>query len=196
MLITSPSPSRFASWKHALLLGAMQRGEAIILIGFMGSGKSSVGRSLAQKTKWPRYDTDEMIEAAAGLSIAEIFSERGEEYFRGMETDVLKRLATQSAIVVTGGGVVLRNENLLMLRRLGTIVYLKSDEEIMFERVSQSENRPLLRTENPRASFHELLRIRTPIYDSVADIVVDTSALSPTEIADQILMKIDERIEV
>jgi len=164
-----------------------ERGQAIVLIGFMGSGKSSVGRCLAEKTDLPRYDTDEMVSARAVISVAEIFAQRGEEEFRALETDVLRQLPEGPAIIVTGGGIVLRPPNMQILRRLGTVVNLMADEATLFERVSLSGTRPLLKTENPRATLAELLHIREPLYRAAADFVVDTSRLRYEEVADLIL---------
>src|SRR3712207_6437984 len=103
----------------------------------MGSGKSSVGRELAKRTDLPRYDTDEMVRARFGLAIPEIFARHGEEQFRAAETEVLRSAPNEPAIVVTGGGVVLRPQNVALLRRLGTIVNLSADEETLFARVSR-----------------------------------------------------------
>ena len=168
-----------------------ERGEAIVLIGFMGSGKSFMGRALAARTGWPRYDTDEMIAAHYGLSIAEIFAQHGEEAFRAAETEALAQVPGRPAIVATGGGMVLRGENVKRLRRFGIIVHLTADEETLFARVSR-QTRPLLQTENPRSTLSEMLSVREPLYHQAADLTVDTSKLRPEEVADQILEQIAE----
>ena len=167
-----------------------ERGEAIVLIGFMGSGKSTVGRELAARTGRPRYDTDEMVVARYGLSIAEIFAQHGEAAFRAAETEALAQVPECAAIVVTGGGIVLRAENVERLPRFGIIVHLVADEETLFERVSRRQTRPLLRTENPRQTLSELLRVRAPLYHQVADLTVDTSELRQTDVVDRILEQI------
>jgi shikimate kinase len=169
-----------------------ERGEAIVLIGFMGSGKSSAGRALAARTGLPRYDTDEMVAARYGLSIAEIFAQHGEEAFRAAETAALAQVPQGAAIVVTGGGIVMRAENVECLRRFGIIVHLTADEETLFARVSRRQTRPLLQTENPRQTLSELLRVRAPLYHQAADWTVDTSELRHEEVADQILEQIGE----
>jgi shikimate kinase len=170
----------------------VKRGEAIVLIGFMGSGKSSVGRELAARTGLPRYDTDEMVSARYGLPIAEIFAQHGEEAFRAAETEALGQVPERPAIVVTGGGIVLRPENVERLRRFGIIAHLLADEETLLERVSRRKTRPLLRTEDPRATLAEMLRVRGPLYHQAADLTVDTSELRHEEVADRILDQIAE----
>lgn len=168
-----------------------ERGNAIVLIGFMGAGKSSVGRTLARMTGLPRFDTDEMVATRFGLTIPEIFATHGEEAFRNAETEALRELADRRrAIIVTGGGIVLREENVSLVRALGTIVHLAADEETLFSRISRRSNRPLLQTENPRATMTELLRARLPIYSRTADLEVDTTLLGHEEVAEQILAKV------
>jgi shikimate kinase len=170
-----------------------ERGDAIVLIGFMGSGKSSVGRTLARMTRLPRFDTDEMVVARFGLTISEIFEAHGEEKFRDAETETLRELSGKGrAIIVTGGGIVLRPGNVELLRALGTIIHLGAAEATLFKRISRRTTRPLLRTENPRATVTELLRARLPLYGSAADLEVDTSALTHDEVAKMILEKIEQ----
>jgi shikimate kinase len=165
-----------------------ERGNAIVLVGFMGAGKSSVGRTLARLSGLPRFDTDEMIAARFGLTVSEIFEKHGEETFRGAETEALRELAGKgTAIIVTGGGMVLRPENRQLLRELGTVVHLAADEETLYKRISRRPTRPLLRTENPRTTVSELLRARLPHYREVADLEVDTSFLTHDEVAGKIV---------
>jgi shikimate kinase len=159
---------------------------SIVLIGFMGAGKSAVGRELARRTGLPRRDTDELIRQRFGLSIPEIFAEHGERGFREAETELLKTIKN-SAILVTGGGIVLREENVRRLRALGRTVWLDADEETLWRRVSRRSTRPLLHGPNPREKFAALLRERLPLYEAAADDRVDTSAHNITEVADQIL---------
>src|SRR5436190_21219232 len=148
-----------------------KRGNAIGLIGFMGAGKSSVGRTLARITGLSRCDTDEMVAARFGLTIPQIFAAHGEERFREAETEALRELSGMGqTIVVTGGGIVLRRENVTLLQELGTIVYLSADEETLFARISRRSTRPLLQTPNPRASLTELLAKRLPFYRDAADL--------------------------
>jgi shikimate kinase len=164
------------------------RGQSIVLIGFMGVGKSSTGRALARKTGLPRFDTDEIVSKRFDLSVAEIFTKFGEEDFRDAETEALRQLSeATTAIIVTGGGIVLRPENVTMLRQLGRIVSLEADADTLFRRISRRATRPLLQTENPRATLVELLRIRDPLYHEAADVRLDTSHLTHDEAAEAIL---------
>lgn len=167
----------------------MKRGPAIVLIGFMGSGKSSVSRQLAKRTALPRYDTDEMVMARIGLPVTEIFAQRGEEEFRTLETEALARIPEKAVIVVTGGGIVLRPENVKRLQRLGLVINLTADEETLFDRVSRRGKRPLLMTENPRKTLSALLRVRDPLYRAAADFTLDTSQLRHEEVAEAVLTK-------
>ena len=169
------------------------RGQSIVLIGFMGAGKSSTGKALARKTGLPRFDTDEIVSARFGLSIPEIFVRFGEEEFRNAETEALGQLSQPApAIIVTGGGIVLRPENVKVLRELGRVVSLEADEETLFRRISRRVTRPLLQTGNPRATLVELLRVRDPLYRAAADVRLDTSGLTRDEVADAILKRIEE----
>ena len=168
------------------------RGRAIVLIGFMGSGKSSVGRILERKTAWPRFDTDEMVSARFGRPIAEIFADSGEEAFRNAEAEALGQLSGLApAVIVTGGGIVLRPGNVELLRRAGKLFHLEADEETLFRRVSRRATRPLLQTENPRATLAELLRVRLPLYRQAADFQVDTSCLTHEEVAEAVLKNME-----
>jgi len=170
-----------------------KRGDAIVLIGFMGAGKSSVGRTLARMTGLARFDTDEMVGTRFGVSISEIFETHGEEKFREAETDALRELFGKGqAIVVTGGGIILRPQNIDLLRQLGTIFYLSADEETLFARIARRTTRPLLRTANPRATLRELLAARLPLYGGAADVEVDTSRLKHEQVARKILENLED----
>jgi shikimate kinase len=127
------------------------------------------------------------------LSVTEIFVQLGEEEFREAETEALKQLsAAAPAIIVTGGGIVLRPENVKMLRELGKVTSLEADEETLFRRISRRATRPLLQTKNPRATMAELLRVRDPLYRAAADLRLDTSRLTHDEVADAILKSIEQ----
>jgi shikimate kinase len=171
--------------------GMTGRGQSIVLIGFMGAGKSSTGKALAQKTGLPRLDTDEIVSTRFGLSVGEIFAAFGEEKFRDAETEALSQFFHETpAIIVTGGGIVLRPENVKKLRELGNVVSLEADEETLFRRISRRATRPLLQSQNPRGTLVELLRVREPLYHAAADVRLDTSRLTHDEVADAILKSI------
>jgi len=157
----------------------------------MGAGKSSVGQCLHRRTGLALHDTDEIVSANFGMSISEIFPKFGEQCFRQAETEALRSLPTiEQAIVVTGGGIVLRNENVEILKQLGAIVWLDGDEKTLFARASRKQNRPLLQTKNPRKAFSRILASRRPLYTNIADIRIDTSVLTDEEVAVAILAKL------
>jgi shikimate kinase len=168
-----------------------QPGKSIVLIGMMGAGKSCVGRCLQQRTKLGLVDTDDIVASKFGISIPEIFSKYGEQDFREAETQALRELApAKPTIVVTGGGIVLRERNVDFLKRLGVIVWLDGNEKTLFERASRARTRPLLQGENPRKTFTQLLQLRLPLYAKVAHIRVDTSVLTDEEVTVAILSKL------
>lgn len=167
---------------------------SIVLIGMMGAGKSSVGRCLQRRTGLARLDTDEMVASKLGLSIPEIFSQHGEDRFREVETQVLVEFASaQAAIIVTGGGIVLRDENVPLLKGLGTVIWLEAGEETLFERATRRGERPLLKTADPRGTFSQLLVERAPLYARAADIRVNTTNSTHEEVADRVLEDIENQ---
>jgi len=167
-----------------------QCGNSIVLIGMMGAGKSSVGHCLRRRTGLDLFDVDDIVASKFGISIPEIFSKYGEEGFRQAETKALLGLpSTQQAIIVAGGGIMVREQNVNVLKRLGVVVWLDANEETLFARASQNQNRPLLQANDPRDAFSQILRARKPVYAKIADIRVDTSMLTDEEVAVAILSK-------
>ena len=157
----------------------------------MGAGKSSVGRCLHRRTGLALHDTDEIVAANFGMSIPEIFAEHGDKKFREAETEALRSVRTEEqTIIITGGGIVLRKENVEILRSQAVIVWLDGDEKTLFARASRKQNRPLLQTKNPRRAFSQILGSRRPLYAKIADIRVDTSVLTDDEVAVAILAKL------
>lgn len=142
----------------------------------MGTGKTVVGKQLADRLGWRFIDTDERVAAAAGRTIPEIFAGEGETGFRDRETAALGGLAeTTAAVVATGGGVLGRDENLALLRGLGTLVCLTARPEVILERTRPWNDRPLLsRAPDPLAAVQQLLAQRAPRY-GLADLTIDTS---------------------
>jgi shikimate kinase len=168
-----------------------RQSRSIVLIGMMGAGKSSVGRCLHRRTGLALHDTDEIVAANFGMSIPEIFAEHGEKKFREAETEALRSVRTEEqTIIITGGGIVLRKENVEILRSQAVMVWLDGDEKTLFARASRKQNRPLLQTKNPRRAFSQILGSRRPLYAKIADIRVDTSVLTDEEVAVAILAKL------
>ena len=167
------------------------RSKSIVLIGMTGAGKSAVGRCLQRRTKLALLDIDDIIVSKFGASVREIFSKYGEQAFREAETQALRELTTmRQAIIVTGGGIVLREENVDFLKRLGVIVWLDGKEATLFERASQARTRPLLQGENPREAFAQMIQARLPLYAKIAHIRIDASVLTEDEVAVAILSKL------
>ena len=158
----------------------------------MGAGKSSIGRCLERRTGLRRFDTDEIVSARFKKSVTQIFSELGEEQFRAAETETLAALApAQPAIIVTGGGIVLRDENVRHLKRLGVVVWLDAEEYTIFERAMRRGNRPLLRTRDPRGALSEIRSQRSSRYAKASDVRIDTTNLGHEEVAEIILCEIE-----
>ena len=164
--------------------------ENIVLIGFMGSGKSTVGRALHQRLGYPLVDMDQMIEQRAGKPITRIFSEDGEPVFRDMETALLRELGEEKSvrrIISTGGGVVGRPENREILRSLGYVVWLDAPMEVIHERTVKNRARPLLNTERPEDRIRTLMEQRRPLYQESSHLKLDTAGLDCQELATGIL---------
>ena len=160
----------------------------IVLIGFMGSGKSSIGRRVAAHLGFQFVDTDALLVERDGREIAEIFAREGEARFRDLETAVLESLSTREHCVIsTGGGVILREENRALLRQLGLVVWLTASEDVIFERVSRTNTRPLLHTADPRETVTQLLAARRPLYAAAAQFTVDTTTLAHAAAADAVI---------
>lgn len=153
----------------------------------MGCGKSSVGRRLAGLTGHRFLDTDELIVEKKGQPINELFAAQGEDVFRDLETAELTSLQGICGIILaTGGGIVLREENRHALQDIGVVAWLDASPDLLFERVSRNQKRPLLQTENPRQTFDRLLEARRSIYEAAADFRIDSTDLSHDEAAQAI----------
>jgi len=162
----------------------------IILIGFMGCGKSSIGRRLALRLGHQFLDSDELISTRAESSISEIFAVEGEEGFRRRETDELQSLIGSSNIILaTGGGAILSSVNREILQQLGFIIWLHADPETLFERAARSRKRPLLDVENPRSTFFSLLESRLQLYSATAKLKIDATGLSHEQTVESILQQ-------
>jgi len=165
---------------------------SIVLIGFMGTGKSETGSQLAKILGWPFFDTDSMIEKNLDLPISQIFPQFGETRFRNEETAVLQSISVDCpAIIVTGGGAVLRPENVARMRQLGTVVWLTANLPTLEHRLADRKDRPLLPMENRGETIAKLSRGREAHYQRAAELTIDTSGLDPTQVADLILKSLE-----
>ena len=178
----------------------------MILIGYMGCGKSTIGRRISQKFQWTFIDTDEWIEKKEGITIKEIFASQGEEYFRDLETLCLKELLqefqgqvegkenkidgvfpeTEGVVISVGGGLPIREENQRLLKQLGTVIYLKANPDTIYERVKSDTTRPLLQTENPRQKIKDMLAIREEKYQAATDVVIEVDGKSVLQVVEEI----------
>ncbi|MDY5869594.1 MAG: shikimate kinase [Suilimivivens sp.] len=160
----------------------------IILIGFMGCGKSSVGIRLSYQLRRTMIDTDKWIEQRQKKTISQIFQESGEEAFRQMETECLKELirTADRQIISVGGGLPMREENHELLKELGRVFYLKVTPETVYERVKNDTTRPLLQVEDPMERIRTLMEKRAPVYEACADVILEASDLTLEEITEKI----------
>lgn len=158
---------------------------SIVLIGMMGAGKSTVGRRLAARLGLPFADADVEIEAAARMTIPEIFAERGEQYFRDGEVRVIARLLESGPVVLaTGGGAWMREETRTKIRGKGISIWLKADAEVILKRVKRRGDRPLLQTADPAATIARLIDERYPVYES-ADLTIFSRDVPHDRIVDE-----------
>ncbi len=152
----------------------------IILIGFMGSGKSSLGKWMSANAGFGFLDTDEYIEEKEKRTINEIFAADGEEYFRNLETGTVRELTgeLENTVISVGGGLPIREENQVNLKKLGKVIYLRAKPETLIERLKGDESRPLLKGGNLEDKINSLMSARSEIYEKAADIIVDTDGLT------------------
>lgn len=167
----------------------------VLLIGFMGAGKTTVGIKLSWRLRIPVDDTDKMIERRTGKSISEIFATEGEEAFRRMETELLKEISEQPyrRILSVGGGTPVREENRELLKKCGKVIYLRVKPETVFERVKEDKTRPLLQCEDPLGRISELMDARKACYEECADVIIDVDEIDAAECAERIMMKMEEK---
>lgn len=160
----------------------------IILVGFMGCGKTTVGRELARRTGAPALDADAVVEAREGRTIAQMFEKDGEPYFRELERRVLAELCKEGGpgILCTGGGAVLDERNVETMRAAGTIVWLRATPESIARRIADDRSRPLLKGGATPASIAARLEPRLPLYERAADFTVDTDGKGIGELCDEI----------
>lgn len=176
-------------------LRARLGGRAIVLIGMMGAGKSSIGRRLGRMLGLDFMDADTEIEQAAGMTIPEIFARHGEPYFRDGERRVVARLLDQgSAVIATGGGAWMDERTREKARERGISVWLKADPEVLLKRVKRRGTRPLLMNGDPEATMRRLLAEREPYY-AMADLVVNSRDVPHETMADETLLALVRHLE-
>ncbi len=160
----------------------------------MGVGKTAVGQKLAQQLNLSYLDTDDLIEKTEGSSINEIFVKKGEPYFRQLETEALKTLQDYDKFVIsTGGGIVLREENVRILKEIGPLILLWAEPVVVYERVKAESHRPLLNVPDPQEEINKILEVRKPFYQRAADFTVDTSRLKVEEAVKEIMQWLKSR---
>jgi len=189
--ITSPVTASTSPEEQILsALGA----RLIVLVGMMGAGKSTIGRRLAARLRLPFVDADSEIEAAAGMSIPEIFEIHGEPHFRDGEARVIARLLESGpAVLATGGGSFMREETRCRVRDKAVSIWLKADADIIMRRVKRRADRPLLRTADPAATVGRLIAEREPIYQD-ADITVSSRDVPHDKIVEECIDALHGRL--
>jgi shikimate kinase len=171
----------------------MAKADNIFLIGPMGAGKSTIGRLLAAELHLPFCDTDKAIEDRCGADIPWIFDVEGEDGFRARESSMLAELSEDNGLVLaTGGGIILLAENRKMLRSRGFVVYLRASVDQQTARTAKDKNRPLLKLGEPREVLEQLMLVRDPLYNEVADMMIETDSRSPKDVAKDIAKKLRE----
>lgn len=172
----------------------MRQDRNLVLTGFMGSGKTSVGLKLSYRLRMTVEDTDKLIERREGRSISEIFAEQGEEHFRKLETALLTELTEQKYLRIysVGGGTPVREENRGLLKKLGTVIYLRVRPETVYERLRGDTTRPLLQCDNPLEKIRELLESRREAYEDCADLIIDVDELAIEDILNKIVKEIEK----
>lgn len=172
----------------------MTKHHNIVLIGFMGSGKTTIGSALAEATGMPVRDTDAIIEESAGTTISEIFRVQGEKAFRHLETRtlaILRDTETDPTIYSTGGGIIMQEINRPLLHELGTVVWLRIRPETVLMRLAGDTTRPLLAGPDREQKAHDLIEVRRPAYTECADLIVDVDGKTPEEIVQEIIEQVE-----
>jgi shikimate kinase len=162
-------------------------GRSVVLVGLMGAGKSTIGRRLAARLELPFKDADAEIEAAAGMSVADIFATHGEAYFREGERRVIGRLLQEgSSVLATGGGAFMNPDTRAWIARSGVSIWLKAEFEVLMRRVRKRSNRPLLKNPDPEGSMRQLMAARQPVY-ALADLTVESRDIPHERVVDDTL---------
>lgn len=168
----------------------------IALIGFMGSGKTTVGRLLAVRLGMKFIDLDDVIKDKLGMEITEIFSNYGEKYFRDVESQVVKEVFTgiDNSVIACGGGVVLKDDNVRIINQNSVVVYLRISPYEAYSRLLSCRDRPLLNVSNRLEVINQLMRVREPLYLRTAHIVVDVDGRTPEDIVEEIIRTLSSKV--
>ena len=165
----------------------------VLMIGAMGSGKTTVGKQLAKRMRMDFVDSDHMIEERCGVSISTIFDIEGEDGFRKRETKMLQELCARSGIVLaTGGGAITSEENRILLRKSGYVVYLKTSIETQLARTQKNQNRPLLENVDAQDKLTELMEERGALYEQEADLIVSSGERVVSKVVEEIMQALDK----
>lgn len=183
--------------RKAPVPGAGRLKKTVVMVGMMGAGKTAVGRALAARLGVPFLDSDSEIEAAANMTVPEIFVRDGEPFFRRKESQVISRLLDEErGILSTGGGAFLAEANRKMISEKGVSVWLNAGPEVLWNRVRHKDSRPLLRTANPKATLLELYEARLPFYRQADLMVVSEADVSVEQMVDRVLAVLATRPDV
>ena len=189
----SAAPAPASTPQEADLAAALGR-RSIVLVGMMGAGKSTIGRRMAARLRLPFLDADIEIEAAAGMSIPDIFETHGEPHFRDGEARVIARLLDNGpAVIATGGGAFMREETRARIRDRAVSIWLKADADVIMKRVKRRADRPLLQTEDPAATVSRLLEAREPVYQT-ADLTIWSRDVPHERIVDECIDALRARL--
>jgi len=172
----------------------------LILIGYRGAGKSTIGRRLADRLKMTFVDTDDLIEKRQGMPITDLVKSRGWGHFRKMENKIIEEISKKDHLIIApGGGAVLDTDNVSALRRNGTMIWLKADRSTLLKRMKQDPQtnmrRPTLTGKGTSEELKEILSLREPIYERASEIQIDTSSLDVETVVENILTVLNDKLE-
>ncbi len=166
----------------------------VYLVGMMGSGKTVTGKKLASLLGREFVDLDALVEEKSGRTIVNIFEKQGEEFFRGIESEALREPSDGPRVVATGGGIILRPENVRHMRNSGTVVYLETGAEALWQRVRGRSDRPLLKGADPKEKLAQILAARRSLYEQASDFRVATDGRTAEAVAEEIFKRLEKEL--